>query len=101
MVYNITNNEGDAMEIPVFLEPTSTGFRASTQSPVTLSAEGGSESAAVAALNLALQNRLRSGGKIQMMAVQEAKTVLDTFLLDTTSEYTMTKSPMSLLVRET
>ena len=65
------------MEIPVFLEPTSNGFRASTQSPVTLSAEGGSESAAVAALNQALLSRLRSGGKIQMMAVQEAKTVLD------------------------
>lgn len=65
------------MEIPVLLEPTSNGFRASTQSPVTLSAEGGSESAAVAALNLALQSRLRHGGKIQMMAVQEAKNVLD------------------------
>ena len=38
------------MEIPVRLEPTAPGFRASTQSPVPLSADWSTEAAAMEAL---------------------------------------------------
>lgn len=67
------------MEIPVLLEPTSNGFRASTQSPVALSAEGGTESAAVAALTVAIRQRLQNGGKIRTLTLQGSETLDEIF----------------------
>ncbi len=55
------------MEIPVLLEPTPTGYRASTHSPVPLFADGDTEGAAMAALSVALQNRLQNGAKIRSL----------------------------------
>ena len=55
------------MEIPVLLEPISTGFRASTQSPVPLSAEAGTETEAMAALSDALQQKLRNGAQLRTL----------------------------------
>ncbi len=65
------------MEIPVLLEPTAKGFRASTQSPVTLAAEGNTESAAMAALTSALHGGLPIGVKICTLTYQNTETVLE------------------------
>jgi hypothetical protein len=63
------------MEIPVLVESTSTGFRASTQSPLTLSAEGATESAAIAALTVVMSGQLPNGGKIRMITLPEPETL--------------------------
>ena len=63
------------MEIPVLLEPFATGYRASTHSPVPLSAEGGTEEAAMAALSTALQQRLQNGGKIRTLQMPDGETI--------------------------
>jgi hypothetical protein len=55
------------MEIPVLLEPTASGFRASTQSPVPLSADGSTEAAAMEALSDILKNRLRNGAQLRSL----------------------------------
>jgi hypothetical protein len=55
------------MEIPVLLEPTASGFRASTQSPVPLSADGSTEAAAMEALSDVLKNRLRNGAQLRSL----------------------------------
>ncbi len=65
------------METAVLVEPSPTGFRASTQSPVPLSADGTTESAAMAALTAVLRQQLPNGGKIRMMTVDAPQTVLD------------------------
>jgi hypothetical protein len=55
------------MEIPVLLEPTPAGYRASTHAPVPLSGEGETEDAAMAALSNALQARLQGGGQLRTL----------------------------------
>jgi hypothetical protein len=55
------------MEIPVLLEPTASGFRASTQSPVPLSADGSTEEAAMDALSDVLKHRLQNGAQLRML----------------------------------
>ena len=62
------------MEIAVLIEPSSTGYRASTQSPVTLTAEVATESAAMTALNVALRKRLQNGGKIRTLILTDTET---------------------------
>jgi hypothetical protein len=58
------------MEIPVLLEPTASGFRASTQSPVPLSADGSTETAAMDALSDILKHRLQNGAQLRMLRIQ-------------------------------
>ena len=59
------------MEIAVLVEPFSSGFRASTQSPCSLSADGATEDAAVEALGTLLGDRLRAGGKLRTLTVPD------------------------------
>ncbi len=74
IVYNAANTEVTIMEIAVLVEPSSTGYRASTQSPVPLIAEGATESAAMIALNAALRKRLQNGGKIRTLTLTDTET---------------------------
>ncbi len=62
------------MEIAVLVEPSPTGYRASTQSPVPLAAEGATEFAAMNALNVALRKRLQNGGKIRTLTLTDTET---------------------------
>ena len=65
------------MEIPVLVESLPSGFRVSTKSPVTLAAEGDTESAAMAALTSALRGGLPNGGTITTLNYQSTETVLE------------------------
>jgi hypothetical protein len=58
------------MEIPVFVEPLAVGFRASTQCPLPLSAEGASADEAVAALQAVLHQRVQSGGQVRTLFLE-------------------------------
>ena len=64
------------MQIPVLVEPHADGFRASTGSPVPLSADGPSEDAAVAALRALLADRLRAGGRLRTLTLTGPTPVL-------------------------
>ena len=57
------------MEIPVFVEPIPTGFRASTGSPLPLTADGPTADTAVAAVQGLLAERLRTGGQVHTLTV--------------------------------
>src|SRR3954470_15731550 len=57
------------MEIPVLIEPTAGGFRATTGRPLALTADGPTADAAVAALQSQLAGRLRSGTQLRTIAV--------------------------------
>lgn len=59
------------MEIAVLVEPSASGFRATTQSPCSLSADGPTEDAAVEALGTLLGDRLRDGGKLRTLTVPD------------------------------
>jgi hypothetical protein len=59
------------MEITVYVEPVGSGYRASTGSPVPLSAEGPSEDAAVAAIRDQLAARRRAGGRFRTLTVDD------------------------------
>jgi hypothetical protein len=63
------------MEIPVLLEPTASGFRASTQSPVPLSAEGSTEIAAMDALSDTLKHRLLNGAQLRTLRMQNEESL--------------------------
>jgi hypothetical protein len=52
------------MNIPVLLEPTATGFRASTGAPLNLSAEAPTADLALAGVRGAIQAKLATGAKI-------------------------------------
>jgi hypothetical protein len=60
------------MEIPVFVEPIPTGFRATTGSPLPLTADGPTADAAVAAVQELLAERLRAGGQLRTLSVKTA-----------------------------
>lgn len=55
------------MNIPVLLEPTSGGYRATTQCPVVVAAEGATEVAAMNALSEALRHSLPPCGTIRSL----------------------------------
>ncbi len=59
------------MEIAVLVEPFASHFRATTQSPCPLSADGPTEDAAVEALGTLLGDRLRAGGKLRTLTVPD------------------------------
>ncbi|MGL6074208.1 MAG: hypothetical protein ACRC8S_08605 [Fimbriiglobus sp.] len=63
------------MNIPMLVEPSSNGFRASIQSPLPLAAEGETENAAMAALMAVLHGDLPNGGKIRMLQLREIESV--------------------------
>lgn len=63
------------MEIPVFVEPTPTGFRAATGSPLPLTADGPTADAAVAAVRELLAERLRAGGQVRSLTILTADEV--------------------------
>jgi predicted RNase H-like HicB family nuclease len=53
------------MEIPVLVEPRESGYRASMQSPLAISADGATEDAAVQALTELVGIRLAAGAKVR------------------------------------
>jgi hypothetical protein len=57
------------MKIPVLVEPQANGYRASTNSPVALSADGASEQDAIAALRQKFGERLPTGSRILYLSV--------------------------------
>jgi hypothetical protein len=57
------------MEIPVLVEPSPTGFRATTGAPLDLSADGPTADAALAALRMLVADRLRAGGQLRALTV--------------------------------
>lgn len=59
------------MEIAVLVEPFGAGFRATTHSPCSLSADAPTEDAAVEALGSLLGDRLRAGGKLRVLTVPD------------------------------
>jgi hypothetical protein len=65
------------MNIPVLLEATSTGFRASTQSPFQLAVEGETEAATMAAFTVALRGQLSNGRMIRSVALPEPAIALE------------------------
>jgi hypothetical protein len=66
---------GATVEVPVLIESLPVGFRASTGTPIPLSADGPSADAAVAALQRQLNDRLRAGGRLYRLTVSDAETV--------------------------
>jgi hypothetical protein len=60
------------MEIPVFVEPTPTGFRATAGSPLPLTADGPTADAAVAAVQALLAERIRAGGQVRTLSIPTA-----------------------------
>jgi hypothetical protein len=62
------------MEISILIEPTATGFRASTSSPVQLAAEAETEAEAIAAFTVAFQGRLSRGSKILTLTFPQTET---------------------------
>jgi hypothetical protein len=57
------------VEIPVLVEPSPTGFRATTGAPLGLTADGPTADAAVAALRAAVVERLRAGAQVRTLTV--------------------------------
>lgn len=64
------------MQIPVLVEPIATGFRASTGSPLDLTAEGASADDALATLKKNLTTRLQSGAKLRSLRVLDVDSML-------------------------
>ena len=58
------------MNIPVLLEPTATGFRASTGAPLNLSAEAPTADEALAAVRLRLAAKVAAGSRL--VSIEEA-----------------------------
>jgi hypothetical protein len=63
------------MDIPVLIERSPKGFRASSQSPIPLSAEAVTETEAMDALTLALRQRLQNGSRIRTITLPSSETV--------------------------
>ena len=68
----------EAMSISVLIEPKGKGFRASTKSPVTLSAEGTTEAEALTALRSAFDRRMSTGGRIVDIPFTRVEEILQT-----------------------
>jgi hypothetical protein len=58
------------VNIPVLLEPTATGFRASTGAPLNLSAEASTADLALAAVRLRLAAKVAAGSRL--VSIEEA-----------------------------
>lgn len=56
------------MTISVFIEPTKNGFRATTRSPLELTAEAKTEDAAIAAVRKQFAARVKAGGKVRRIS---------------------------------
>ena len=65
------------MELSVFVEPSGTGFRAATGSPLSLSAEGPTADSAVEAVRAQYAERVRSGGQIRTLTITDVGAILD------------------------
>ena len=63
------------MEIPVLVEPQDLGFRACTQSPLPLSADGATEDAAVEALTSLIKGRLAAGGRLRTIQIPDLEAI--------------------------
>lgn len=55
------------MNVAVYTEPTPTGFRASTGAPLSLSAEGPTEAAAVDTVRALLAQKWLAGGRVHQL----------------------------------
>jgi hypothetical protein len=64
------------MEIPVLVEPRDSGFVASTQTPVPLSATGTTEDAAVDALRSLIAEKLKAGGKLRTIKFMDVEGII-------------------------
>jgi hypothetical protein len=62
------------MEIVIFVEPLPTGYRASTQSPIPLTALGPSADEAVAALRAVLVEWMQTSGQVRALVLETAET---------------------------
>lgn len=65
------------MEIPVLVEPSPTGFRATTGAPLGLTADGPTADAALAALRAIVAERLRAGAQIRTLAMTDVGSILE------------------------
>ena len=64
------------MKIPVLVEPQANGYRASMNSPVSLSAEGKSELDAISLLREKFGQRLRGGGRVYYLSDSSAEDII-------------------------
>lgn len=65
------------MTISVFVEPTPKGFRATTGSPLELTAEAKTEDAAIAAVRAKFAARLQAGGKVHQLHITDVDGILE------------------------
>jgi len=65
------------MTISVFVEPTAKGFRATTRSPLELTAEEKTEDAAIAAVRAQFDARLQAGGKLHNLHVSDVEEIIE------------------------
>lgn len=63
------------MELPVLVQPQSSGFRASTGGPLDLSADGPTPDAAMTALRSLVAAKLHAGGQIRTLTVTDADSI--------------------------
>jgi hypothetical protein len=63
------------VELPILLEPTARGFRASIQSPLYLSADGETADSALSALSGQLDQRLLNGSQLRGLRVTDLDTL--------------------------
>jgi len=69
-------SKGEAIvEIPVLVERSTVGFRASTQSPIALAAVGLTEEAALDALSHELHEQLVNGSRIRTLKVLDVAAI--------------------------
>lgn len=61
------------MDIPVLLEPTPTGFRASTGAPLNLTAEAATADDAVKSVTFLIAAKLRGGARIVNVGVEATR----------------------------
>lgn len=64
------------MDIPVVVEPCSTGFRARTGGPLDLTADGPTADAAMAALRGLVAARARAGTPLRTLSVADVDSIL-------------------------
>ena len=65
------------MNIPVLLEPTATGFRASTGAPLNLTAEAPTADEALKSLRIQIAVKYVSGGRIVSLTIPEPDPLIE------------------------
>lgn len=65
------------MTISVFVEPSAKGFRATTGSPLELTAEAKTEDAAIEEVRAQFASRISAGGKLRQLHVNDIEGILE------------------------